>query len=1060
MDETGLTAADFTPFFKAIWGFDPFPWQQRLLHRLTGEDTEHDYSGEPGRWPAVLDLPTGAGKTAALDIALFHLALDAASGSLRRAPVRVALIVDRRLIVDDAFARAQRLCRMLHWSLLEDREAHTVASSGREEEATLCRVRAEPTVKRTALRLCRLAGAGQAPLIVRRLRGGTPREDDWARTPVQPTILCSTVDQVGSRLLFRGYGVSDRMKPIHAGLLGSDCLLLLDEAHLSEPFRQTLKTISRLRAPDQAPFGFALLTATPNDDNESSFGLGVEDYSHPVLRARIAASKPAHLKEIAGRPGVDTETRRMEEIVAATETMLESLGKNGVNRPVIAVVVNRLARARAVFDRLRQGLPDAEISLLIGPARSVERDKLAEQQLAPIRTGKDEARGRLEKPLIVVATQTIEAGVDLDFDGLVTEAAAFDALRQRCGRVNRCGRPITSEVVVLAHKDDLAAKAEDAVYGDRIRTTWEMLQRLSNDSAVVDFGIEALRDRIDQSAAANAVAQTKNAPILMPAYADLWSQTSPIPSADPEVALFLHGADRASAAVQIVWRADLREDDLHTTDRKRLTERLTELFKLMPPRASEAVEVSLWAARAWLRRDDARLADLSDAVEREPDLTEGLGSGRPAFRWAGEDGRRTGIVRARDVQNGDLIVVPAIYGGCDEWGWNPQSGDEVIDLGEMAQWPYRARRFAVRVTPELIAQGLRHQAAARKQQQPDVGDETVIGLDWIRNALIATLTAPEGDRPNELLGALLHPDNGSALPQQMRDYLEALHQRKGRRLQIEFPYDSHGADCPHGIVFVSPQGLKGAEAEEPAGLPSTESDDLGSVSERLITLIDHSWDVRNWAERFAIAAGLGPQVMADVALAGFLHDAGKADPRFQAYFSGGDPYGPDVQQVLAKSGERRPAPGAWQRAGLPDNWRHEALSVRLALIHPDFARVHDRLLVLWLIGTHHGYGRPLFPHDDRKDAECRPDLLKPYGMNGALQPFPGPQSLAFNFEGVDWAQLFEELKQRYGIWGLARLEGFVRLADHRASEYGRGPEETAETPREVAHDRAQPPPSP
>src|SRR5690606_1132299 len=103
-----------------------------------------------------------------------------------------------------------------------------------------------------------LAEAGKRPLEVVRLRGGVPKEPDWVRTPTQPIVVVSTVDQVGSRLLFRGYGVRPRMWPVHAGLLGSDSLLLLDEAHLSQPFLKTVRTLCRqqesiARAPDRIP---------------------------------------------------------------------------------------------------------------------------------------------------------------------------------------------------------------------------------------------------------------------------------------------------------------------------------------------------------------------------------------------------------------------------------------------------------------------------------------------------------------------------------------------------------------------------------------------------------------------------------------------------------------------------------------------------------------------------------------------------------------------------------------------------------------------------------------
>src|SRR5690606_26418500 len=75
--------------------------------------------------------------------------------------------------------------------------------------------------------LRRLAGGDDAPLAVFQLRGGVYRDDAWARSPAQPTVICSTVDQIGSRLLFRSYGASPYAWPLHAGLTANDALVLL-----------------------------------------------------------------------------------------------------------------------------------------------------------------------------------------------------------------------------------------------------------------------------------------------------------------------------------------------------------------------------------------------------------------------------------------------------------------------------------------------------------------------------------------------------------------------------------------------------------------------------------------------------------------------------------------------------------------------------------------------------------------------------------------------------------------------------------------------------------------
>jgi CRISPR-associated endonuclease/helicase Cas3 len=282
------------------------------------------------------------------------------------------------------------------------------------------------------------------------------------------------------------------------------------------------------------------------------------------------------------------------------------------------------------------------------------------------------------------------------------------------------------------------------------------------------------------------------------------------------------------------------------------------------------------------------------------------------------------------------------------------------------------------------------------------------------------------------------------------DKLNLAKRRKQKRA-VEVYTDLYGYEegCPRGLVFVAPFGIESDQnqrAEEGGSPNATEDDFAGSLPGFTLTLERHSTEVERMAEQFAKASGLPEDRILDITLAGHLHDCGKADPRFQAWLAYGDPLGQDLDcpdEVLAKSA--RPIPrNARANSGLPEKWRHEALSVRLAPLTTHFAEAKDPELVLWLIGTHHGYGRPFFPHTDPQDAHVRPNLPNVLGIPKTLLPSPGPQTLAYDWKGADWPGLYDRLKSRYGVWELARMEAILRLADHRASEEARRTAETKE----------------
>ncbi len=984
MSEARLDVAQFAEFYAAVWRYDPFPWQTALTEQVHTD----------GRWPKLLDLPTGTGKTSVIDIAVFLLALDA--GRLpedRVMPRRIVLVVDRRVIVDQAAERAQDLANSL-----AARDAAPVLRS----------------IARALRSLWTDPDSAELPLLGSVLRGGIVRDETWARRPDVPAVLASTVDQVGSRLLFRGYGVSPRMRPVHAGLLGADTLFLLDEVHLSRPFAHTLREIDKygLWAERRVARRWSVveLSATPGRAEHDRFPHEpLDPESSPVLRRRLRASKPAQLRAVKGG-----EKARQALADAAASAMVEILEQDHVRSA--AVVVNRVETARRAAAALAEQHGHQAV-LLTGRMRPIDRDGVVKSVRERVRTGRTRTGG--EPRLVIVATQCIEAGADFDFDGLVTECASLDALRQRFGRVDRDGRlseqgtPAPS--VILVASSDVGPGANDAVYGSALAATWEWLD---GGLGTVDFGVTCM-DSQTVSQDRSLLAPTATAPYLLPAHLDAWVQTRPTPSPDPDPALWLHGLERpTSPEVQVVWRADLTEDFLGTEPDVRREEYVFDLIAACPPGSSEAMSIPLAAVRAWLTAGaDAASVPVTDVEGASAEVETPNADMRPAVRWRRDEPR---VVRgAAELAPGDVVVVPAEYGGIRNGNWDPESIPSVDDLGLRVQVGQRGRavlRFLPRLWPD-VTEPPRPEAVAEDQQDAVVIQDWLEANlssfdDWTASVVQQCLARWPSVRIRRVVGPAFRRDPAAG-EHSKGDWVTARGVASYFVLSCQLP-----ASTLHVRAGDQP------EAYEP-------EEDGSSFTAVEVPLDDHLSGVERWARALAINSGLPEDLVEDVALAGRLHDLGKADPRFQVILHSGDEIAAAVGPLLAKSAvpdsDRGRRDAIRRRSGYPQGARHELLSLDIITRAAEVqASAHDWDLVQHLVASHHGWCRPFAP----------------------VAPDDAPQRVEFRVLGGRWAgrtdhglarldsgvtKRFWRLVRRYGWHGLAWLEAILQLADHRRS---------------------------
>ncbi|MCU4750047.1 type I-U CRISPR-associated helicase/endonuclease Cas3 [Streptomyces sp. G-5] len=980
----------------------PFAWQQGYLEQVASS----------GVW-ADLDIPTGLGKTSLIDIWVFLLAWQALRGEPRTVPLRLFFVVDRRLVVDQTHTHAQHLAQRL-----------TQAKPG-------------SVLAKVAAGLATLSGGN--PLEVVRMRGGVDWASRWLSSPAQPAVVTATVDQYGSRLLFRGYGVSPRMRPIDAALCGMDALLAVDEAHIALPLLTTAADCAAYQSLTTEP-GLAgrelkvvsLSATTSPAEGRARFSLPDADRTHPVARPRLQAQRRLTLLD-AGVAKKSTEA-----FATAAGKSLDAL-LEAARRPVVGVIANTIAAARAAHQRLQQR-KDIDLLLVTGRTRAADRDLLLNGPLLQeLLAGPNPHR---ERPLVVVATQTIEVGWDISLGAMFTEVPSADALIQRLGRVDRRGDYGHAPVIVA--RTHITAKPEEEsripVYGAAAARTWEWL---TSKTSTIKPGDPTLAGALGPGVGlevnpttlpgllegVDLAAMTASRPDIPAVHATLlssWTRTSPEPVPDQEVHPFLHGMDTTPPDVQVIWRADLPAPPRGGS---------TSFPALPGPHARESVAIPAAHLRRLLTGDHSPVM-LSD-LEQQPDREAPVPGQRrpltvPIMRWFSDESGASSwqhITTVQEVVPGGTYMLPSALGGHDTYGFTGRTDDETVpDLGD---FPPGRTVAATRIDATVLA------------------SLTGIPAEEFATAItgaVGKLTSSADDAPdqsmviNELLeklATLTHRAGGRFVPQ-LAERLKALQSVTSWTPDTDEEAGAKGRETVRSRYVIDGERLLLHVPQQPGVRVAGVGDDADTTSHTpSVALKTHGAAVGSRARAFADTLGFPEELVEALALAGEAHDCGKAHPRFQVRLCGGDwLWAESLEEPLAKSGMDPADRAAFRRADRLARWprrlRHEALSAaairQWLTTSPPTAADADGELIAHLVAAHHGWSRPLLPPEpdpEPTDVICPMPDGSTITVNSAV--------MGTNWDGHD---RFIALNQHYGPWGLALLETVIRLADMTCSEEG------------------------
>ncbi|WP_315432072.1 type I-U CRISPR-associated helicase/endonuclease Cas3 [uncultured Rothia sp.] len=528
-----ITREEFGAFFAALnKRYNPLSQQDEECAPFSWQEEVLDHICEHGVWPDRINAPTGSGKSSVVDIHLFANAL-AAVGAAPRVPRRLCVTVGRRALVDSQATRASE-------KILKDMKDALTNKSG------------EPDILRRVAEALRSFQTrndeqGSDPFEIGHIRGELSNRTLPVTDISACAIIAATPDMYGSRALFRGYGSTKAARPRETALLTMDTVMVLDEAHMNRQLLHTTQRIAELQK-REVDLGVPTLqvvetTATPStgDSGSTTLGVDIEALDKPndkELRRRVYSHKELALHPIDkwdGKPGnravVDAAVDAIKEFLARREA-----GEGSEVAHTIGCIVNHVRTAISIKAELAKNLAEEEVQLLVGRMRPYD---LQEKHPELFTTEGDKS------VKVVVATQTLEVGIDVDFADLVTELAPASSLAQRFGRVNRLGLRDDSKVVVIEPASADLIKRDAPPY---------KAVDLSNAYA----WLEALNGTENPSV--NPAAMVKNPPVQSsperllyqrPEWSDLleFSRTDESPYDEPDLDLWLHDSLDAETAM-------------------------------------------------------------------------------------------------------------------------------------------------------------------------------------------------------------------------------------------------------------------------------------------------------------------------------------------------------------------------------------------------------------------------------------------------------------------------------------------------------------------------------